>query len=168
MLLLTALLITPILSARDKAKDKDEHYLKAGPITKLDHDGEKWAEKTLKKMSLEEKVGQMFMVWARVTFTNFDSQQYKDLRDTMSKYHVGGFGVTVPVETGLLIRNEPYEAAMLLNQLQRDSDLPLLMAADFERGLSMRLYGGTVFPHAMAFGAAGKPEYAEAFGRITG
>ena len=41
------------------------------------------------------------------------------------------------------------------------------MAADFERGLSMRLYGGTVFPHAMAFGAAGKPEYAEAFGRIT-
>ena len=53
---------------------------------------------------------------------------------------------------------------MLLNQLQRDSELPLLMAADFERGLSMRLNGGTVFPHAMAFGAAGKPEYAEAFG----
>src|SRR5215831_18016799 len=28
----------------------------------LDHDGEKWAQKTLKKLSLEEKVGQMFMI----------------------------------------------------------------------------------------------------------
>ena len=31
----------------------------------------------------------------------------------------------------------------------------------------MRLHGATEFPHAMAFGAAGKPDYAEAFGRIT-
>ena len=42
-----------------------------------------------------------------------------------------------------------------------------MFAADFERGLSMRLYGTTVFPHAMAFGAAGKLDYAENFGRIT-
>jgi beta-N-acetylhexosaminidase len=163
--LLAVLMITPVLSAKDK--DKEEKFLSPGPI-RLDKEGEKWAEKTLKKMSVEEKVGQMFMIWARVTFTNFDSPQYKDLRDTMRKYHVGGFGVTVPVESGILVRNQPYEAAMLLNQLQRDSQLPLLMAADFERGLTMRLYGATGFPHAMAFGAAGKPEYAEAFGRITG
>ncbi|HKS72936.1 MAG TPA: glycoside hydrolase family 3 protein, partial [Terriglobales bacterium] len=45
--------------------------------------------------------------------------------------------------------------------------LPLLIAADFERGVSMRLHGATVFPHAMAFGAAGKTQYAEEFGRIT-
>src|SRR3989441_10325520 len=31
----------------------------------------------------------------------------------------------------------------------------------------MRLQGATTFPHAMAFGAAGKLDYAEAFGRIT-
>ena len=31
----------------------------------------------------------------------------------------------------------------------------------------MRLNGATVFPHAMAFGATGKTENAEAFGRIT-
>jgi len=31
----------------------------------------------------------------------------------------------------------------------------------------MRLYGATDFPHAMAFGAAGKADLAEAFGRIT-
>jgi beta-N-acetylhexosaminidase len=43
----------------------------------------------------------------------------------------------------------------------------LLIAADFERGVSMRLLGTTVFPHAMAFGADGKMDDAEMFGRIT-
>ena len=36
-------------------------------------------------------------------------------------------------------RSEPYEAAMLLNHLQERSKLPLLIAADFESGLSSRL-----------------------------
>ena len=163
----TLCLILTLCGVQISAKDKSENYLKPAPI-KLQKDGEKWAEKTLKKMSLEQKVGQMFMIWARVSFLNLNAPEYVNLRDTMRKYHVGGFGVTVNVQNGILQKSEPYEAAMLLNQLQRDSELPLLMAADFERGLSMRLNGGTVFPHAMAFGAAGKPEYSEAFGRITG
>ena len=49
-----------------------------------------------------------------------------------------------------------YEAAELLNRLQKESKLPLLFAADFERGVSTRLMGATNFPHAMAFGADGK------------
>lgn len=138
----------------------------ADPIH-LDRDGEKWAEKTLKKLSLEEKAGQMFMIWAKVEFTNVDSPQYLQLRDAMQKYHLGGFGVTVPVESRFLMKNQPYEAAALVNQLQRDSALPLLIAADFERGLSMRLNGATVFPHAMAFGAAGNKDFAFQFGKIT-
>ena len=107
------------------------------------------------------------MVWARVQFLNVDSPDYIQLRDTIRNYHIGGFGVTVPVDGPFLLRNQPYEAAALTNQLQRDSKLPLIFAADFERGLSMRLFGATVFPHAMAFGASGKPGYAEEFGRIT-
>jgi beta-N-acetylhexosaminidase len=164
---LTLSLIMSLFVVQISAKDKNEALMKPGPI-KLDRDGEKWAEKTLKKMSVEEKVGQLFMIWARMSFLNLNSPEYTNLRDTMNKYHVGGFGATVNVQNGMLVKSEPYEAAMLLNQLQRDSKLPLLIAADFERGLSMRLNGGTVFPHAMAFGAAGKPEYSEAFGRITG
>ena len=81
----------------------------------------------------------------------------------MNKYHVGGFAMTVPVDGPFLIKSEPYEAAMLLNHLQQESKLPLLFAADFERGLTMRLNGPTIFPHAMAFGAAGKLDYAENF-----
>ena len=143
-----------------------EHYQKPGPIH-LDRDGEKWAEKTLRKLSTEEKVGQLFMVWVRAQFLNNDSDAYAQLREVISKYHVGGFAMTVPVDGAFLIKSEPYEATMVLNHLQQESKLPLLFAADFERGLSMRLNGPTVFPHAMAFGAAGKLDYAEAFGRIT-
>src|SRR5207302_7216781 len=35
---------------------------------RLDRDGEKWAQKTLRKMSLEEKIGQLFMIWTRAEF----------------------------------------------------------------------------------------------------
>jgi beta-N-acetylhexosaminidase len=118
-------------------------------------------------MTLEEKVGQLFMIWARAQFLNINSTDYIQLRDTVTKYHIGSLAMTVRYEPPFLYRNQPYEAAALLNHLQQDSKLPLLIAADFERGLSTRLYGATDFPSAMAFGAASKTEYAEAFGRIT-
>jgi beta-N-acetylhexosaminidase len=143
-----------------------EKYSLAQPIH-LDREGQKWAEKTLHKLSLEEKVGQLFMIWVRAEFLNVNSPQYLELRDRMQRYHLGSFAMTVRWEPPFLYRNQPYEAAVLLNRLQRDSKLPLLVAADFERGVTMRLQAGTEFPHAMAFGAAGKLEYAEAFGRIT-
>ena len=143
-----------------------EKYRQPGPIH-LDRDGEKWAEKTLHKLSTEEKVGQLFMVWVRAEFLNVNAPEYLRLRDSIAKYHLGGFAMTVPWDPPFLYRNQPYEAAELLNRLQQDSKLPLLIAADFERGVTMRLHGATEFPHAMAFGAAGKLEYAEAFGRIT-
>ncbi len=145
------------------AKDK---YPQPGPVH-LDREGEKWAEKTLRKLSPEEKVGQLFMIWVRAEFLNVASPEYLQLRDTMRKYHLGSFAMTVRWEPPFLYRNQPYEAAVLLNRLQQDSKLPLLVAADFERGLSMRLHGTTEFPHAMAFGAAHNLGYAEAFGRIT-
>jgi beta-N-acetylhexosaminidase len=137
-----------------------------GPVH-LDKAGEKWAQKSLKKMTLEQKVGQMFMIWSRAEFLNIDSREYIALRDTMRKYHLGGFGLTVEYEDGFLYKNEPLEAAMVTNQLQKDSEFPLMFAADFERGLGMRLKEVTGFPHAMAFGATGNVDYARQSGRIT-
>jgi beta-N-acetylhexosaminidase len=145
------------------AKDK---FLHAAPVA-LDREGEKWADKTLEKLSLEEKVGQMLMVWARGEFLNLQDPEYQQLREELLKYHLGGFGFTVPVQSGLLKKSEPFEAAALINELQRESKLPLIFAADFERGVAMRLNGATEFPQAMAFGAAGKTGYSEQFGRIT-
>jgi beta-N-acetylhexosaminidase len=163
ILLIFFLLVFIPLTPPALAKEKYQH---PGPI-QLDREGEKWAEKTLRKLTPEEKVGQLFMIWVRAQFLNVDSPEYRQLRDAMDKYHLGGFTMTVRWEPPFLYRNEPYEAAVLLNRLQSDSKLPLLIAADFERGLTMRLQGATPFPHAMAFGAAGKLDYAEAFGRIT-
>lgn len=139
----------------------------AAPPVHLDRKGERWAQSTLRKMTLEEKIGQMIVVWAKVKFLNPENPEYLELRDEMAKYHVGGFGVTDPMEGSQLFMSEPLEAAALTNQLQKDSKYPLLIAADFERGLSMRLEGATAFPAAMAFGAAGDKELARQFGRIS-
>jgi beta-N-acetylhexosaminidase len=137
------------------------------PPVHLDRKGEKWAASTLKKMTLEEKIGQMIMVWAHVQFLNVESPEYQQMRDEISTYHVGGFGVTIAAEGGTLTKSQPLEAALLTNELQKDSKYPLLFAADFERGLSMRLAGATDFPAAMAFGATGDKELAREFGRIS-
>jgi beta-N-acetylhexosaminidase len=160
---LALLLLTLVLTAAASAKDK---YQRPGPVH-ITRDGEKWAEKTLRKLSVEEKVGQVFMIWCRASFLNVENPEYLQWRESMQKYHVGSFAMTVHIDGPYLLRSEPYEAAELLNRLQSESKLPLLFAADFERGVSMRLMGTTVFPHAMAFGGDGKLEDAEAFGRIT-
>jgi beta-N-acetylhexosaminidase len=162
---LTILLLTLVLTAATSAKDKAK-FQRSGPIH-LTPAGEKWAEKTLHKLTLEEKIGQVFMIWCRASFLNVENPEYLQWRDDMQKYHVGSFAMTVHVDGPYLLRSEPYEAAELLNRLQRESKLPLLFAADFERGVAMRLMGTTVFPHAMAFGGDGKAEDAETFGRIT-
>src|SRR5438270_3028782 len=144
-----------------------DDFQRVAPVH-LDHDGEKWAQKTLKKLSLEEKVGQMFMIrLAMPQFVNLKNPEYLNWLAQIERYHLGSVLLTVPAEGPSLSKSEPYEAAMLINQLQRASKLPLLVAADYERGLSMRLNGTTVFPHSMAFGAAGKPEFAEQFGKIV-
>jgi beta-N-acetylhexosaminidase len=156
------------VSVAPAAFAKDKPPAQSAPRIHLTRDGERWAERTLRKLTLEEKVGQVFMIWCRASFLNVESPEYLQWRDAMEKYHIGSFAMTVHVDGPFLLRSEPYEAAELLNRLQRDSKLPLLFAADFERGVSMRLLGTTVFPHAMAFGGDGKMEDAEKFGRITG
>lgn len=130
--------------------------------------GDKWAEKMLRHLSVEEKIGQVFMIWCRASFLNVENPEYLQWLEAMQKYHVGSFTMSVHVDGPFLLRTEPYEVAELLNRLQRESKLPLLFAADFERGLAMRLLGATNFPHAMAFGADGNIEDAETFGLITG
>src|ERR1700726_574775 len=129
--------------------------------------GDKWAEKTLRHLSVEEKIGQIFMIWCRASFLNVESPEYLQWLQDMRKYHGGSFTMSVHVDGPFLLRTEPYEVAELLNRLQKESKLPLLFAADFERGLAMRMLGATNFPHAMAFGADGNLEDAETFGRIT-
>ena len=161
--LIALLLAATLCFAKDKSKDR---FLPPGPIH-LDKAGRKWADKTLRKMSPEDKVGQLFAIWVRVQFLNDADPIFVQLRDNIRKYRIGSLVMSVPVDGPVLLKSQPEVAAELLNRLQRSSKLPLIVSADFERGVSMRLNGTTVFPHAMAFGAAGKTKNAEAFGRIT-
>src|SRR5260370_18253909 len=71
---------------------------------------------------------------------------------------LGPFGIEV---------GKPYATAALINRLQETARVPLLIAADFERGTAMRLESGTSFPHAMAVAATGRPEDAYTVGCIT-
>src|SRR5215471_2662109 len=141
-------------------------YSKPQPA-QLNKNGRRWAAQTLKKLSLEEKVGQILNVRYFTDFQNFESDGYHQFRDQMRKYHIGSITLTVHVDGPMLLRNPPLEIASISNQLQRDSKLPLLVAADLERGLASRAFSVPQFPYAMAFGATGKSAYAERFGSIT-
>jgi beta-N-acetylhexosaminidase len=159
-----ALFLALTLALPAFAKEKAKH---SGSTTVAATRGDKWAEKTLRSLTVEEKIGQVFMIWCRASFLNLESPEYLQFLEDMRKYHVGSFAVSVHVDGPFLLRTEPYEEAELLNRLQKQSKLPLLFAADFERGVTTRLLGTTNFPHAMAFGADGNLEDAETFGRIT-
>jgi beta-N-acetylhexosaminidase len=160
--LFSALLLSLAITVPVFAKDKHPRPAPVSPVR-----GDKWAEKTLRSLTVEEKIGQVFMIWCRASFLNVESTEYLQWIEAMHRYHVGSFAMSVHVDGPFLLRTEPYEAAELLNRLQKESKLPLLFAADFERGVSTRLLGTTNFPHAMAFGADGNFEDAETFGRIT-
>lgn len=162
MIRLTALLLLLLVPA-----SSGEERLVRPTAVNLTREGERWAERTLKKLTLEQKIGQLFMVRAHAEFLNLESPEYLRLKQAMERYHVGGFLLTVRAEGALIHRGQPFEAAMLTNQLQADSELPLLFAADFERGLYQRLNGTTPFPHAMAFGATGDQALATQFGRTV-
>jgi beta-N-acetylhexosaminidase len=136
------------------------------PASRMKHDD--WAEQTLRTLSAEEKVGQLFMIRLRVDWLKGRGPGYLELRNNIRRYHIGSLAMSVPTEGHASAISRRLETVTLLNELQEKSELPLLIAGDFERGvLPAHLFGTTIFPHAMAFGAAGNLKYAEEFGRIT-
>lgn len=161
-----ALLVALLALSGSAAPSSEQHKRPADHGVQGTDNG--WAEQTLKTLSVEEKVGQLFMIRLRVEFLNERSPGFFELRNNIRKYHIGALAMSVPAQGRSHNVSRRIETVTLLNQLQQDSKLPLLVAGDFERGvLPARLFGTTVFPHAMAFGAAGKLAYAEEFGRIT-
>lgn len=122
-------------------------------------DAVKWADRELKRMSLEQKVGQLVSVGINASFLNRESEAYKSLRRHVETNHVGGI---------ILFGSPVYESVVLINRMQGHARWPLLIAADLERGTGMRLFDTTDFGWVMATGATGDPEYARRMGEITG
>src|SRR5215470_14669562 len=119
----------------------------------------KWANEQLRKMSLEEKVGQLISVGVNATFLNQDSDAYRTLKHNIEDNKVGGV---------ILFRGPVYESVILVNRMQQLARYPLLISADLEAGAGMRFEDTVNFPWNMAVAATGNPEYARRQGEITG
>ena len=134
---------------------------------KLTPTAKQWVEATLRKMTLDEKVGQVIFTTYHGSFIASDAPAYEQIMRDIEKLHVGGFiNVTHGSPLGV-VKSQAYPTAVLANQMQAKSKLPLLIAADFERGTAMRLDEGTSFPTAMALAAAGNVKDAYTMGKIT-
>lgn len=126
--------------------------------TESDPSNRSWVETTLAGLTLREKIGQLIQVRARGEFLNRKSPEFRSLKDEIDRNHVGGI---------VLFAGNIYESAVLLNELQAHSNLPLLVSADFERGAAFRIADTTSFPWTMAVGATGSEEFAYQQGLIT-
>ena len=117
-----------------------------------------WVARTLRSMTVEEKVGQLIAVRFTGGFRNGDSEYLRALESLVVKQKVGGL---------ILFGGEVYETAELVNSFQKLARVPLLFASDFERGVGNQITGATLFPPLMSLGAAGSEELAYQMGRIT-
>ena len=95
----------------------------------------------LNNMSLDEKIGQLFMIPA---YSNMGQEHEKSIEELIKNYHVGGI---------LFFQGSPYHQVNLTNRFQDISKTPLLIAIDAECGLAMRLDSTILFPRQMTLGA---------------
>ena len=145
----------------------------------LDRAAERWVQETLKKLTPEERVGQLVVPSFDSNYVSSDSEMFDGLARLVRDYHVSGFhvfGGTDPQPAVLLnpaygsifTLGDAFAAASLLNRLQAMSGVPLMNSADFEAGVGFRFTGATTFPREMAMGAAGDPRLVREEARITG
>ncbi|MBS1788182.1 MAG: hypothetical protein JST85_10690 [Acidobacteria bacterium] len=125
---------------------------------KLSKKDEAWVRKTLKSMTLEEKIGQMFMADANVVFWNRESEEFKKLRHQIVDNKVGGV---------LVFRSEVLATALSANRWQELAKIPLLISADLEMGMGMRFDDTPWWAPNMAVAATGDIKWARLQGEAT-
>jgi beta-N-acetylhexosaminidase len=125
---------------------------------KLSKKDEDWVRKTLRSMTLDEKVGQMFTADANVVFWNRESDEYKKLQHQIVDNKVGGV---------ILFRSEVWPSAIITNRWQEMAKVPLLISSDLEMGMGMRFDDTPWWPPNMAVAATGDPKWARLQGEAT-
>jgi len=152
---------------KDASHGNALHEARAAKSPAAEAAARKWADATLRGMSTNEKIGQLLFTTYHGSFTPRDAAAYAQMMHDVEDLHVGGFiNITHGSPLGIQ-KSQVYPTAVLTNQLQAKSKLPLLIGADFERGTGMRLDEGTSFPTAMALAAAGDPQDAYTMGKVT-
>jgi len=125
---------------------------------KLGKKDEDWVRKTLRSLTLDEKIGQMIIADANVTFWNRESEEYKKLQHHIVDNQVGGV---------ILFRSEVWPTAVITNRWQEMAKLPLLISADLEMGPGMRLDDTPWWAPNMAVAATGDTKWARLQGEAT-
>ena len=110
-------------------------------------------------MTLEEKIGQLFVYVTPGPFMNEESARYRELLRQVRENHVGGIHWAT--------WSNVFETAFVNRRLQREGSVRLLVSADLEAGVGMRFADTTYWPWAMAVGATGDPELARREGEIV-
>ncbi len=103
-----------------------------------------WVQDTLASLSLDEKIGQLFM---DMLWNNTEDE----VKERIKKYGMSGF------------RYNNMEAEKLYAQnrlIQENSKIPALIAANVEAGGNGAVSGGTLFGHPVAIGATQNAKYA--------
>ena len=125
--------------------------LKAKPYN-LDEQGIKWVKDTIANMTIEEKIGQLFVNMGA-------SRDEEYLKSIVDNYHIGG------------VRYNPGKAEEVYEQnriLQENSKVPLLIAANTEAGGNGACTDGTYVGSEVKIAAANDPKYAYEMGRVSG
>ncbi|MDR0310831.1 MAG: beta-N-acetylglucosaminidase, partial [Acidobacteriota bacterium] len=117
-----------------------------------------WADETLDRLSTRDKIAQLIHVRMPGRFINRQSDAFKKVEKLVRENHIGGLA---------LFAGNVYESAILLNEFQEISKLPLLVSSDFERGAAFRIEDATSFPWTMALGAADSEDLAYRQGLVT-
>ncbi len=143
----------------------------------LDKVATAWVDATFKKMTLEDKVGQLVVSSIRSTYLSTDSDAFDQLAQKIKQLRLGGFHVFGGAEAvpdallgnhyGAVTLGQPLAAASLLNRLQALSPIPLLNTADFEAGVGFRVSGATTFPRQMAVAASADERLAFDAAKVT-
>lgn len=100
-----------------------------------------WVAERYESMSLDEKIGQLFMV---MVTSEKNSAQEARIRNWIEQEHIGGL---------IFSTGGPVRQARLTNTYQKAAKIPLLIGMDAEWGLSMRLDSTFAFPWNMTLGA---------------
>ena len=100
----------------------------------------KWVDSIYNKLSIDEKIGQLFFVQATGNKTNNSEKIVSDIKN----FKIGGL---------IFSTGDPTTQAHLTNKFQNLSSTPLLISMDAEWGIGMRLDSVPKFPWNMSLGA---------------
>jgi beta-glucosidase-like glycosyl hydrolase/CubicO group peptidase (beta-lactamase class C family) len=115
-----------------------------------------WIEATLARMTLREKLGQMFIYYLDANFKPGHDAEWRKIQTLVHEHGIGGLH---------LWNGEPYATGFMTNHLQASSKTPLFFTADLENGAAR--FRGARFPPNMAIAATNDTNAAFAMGFHT-